>query len=78
LIKARKWLKQLRKKQELTQTEVANLSGISLSHYAQIESGSRSPSVSAAKRIARTLNFSWHIFFDNQLHSMCNEIERSA
>lgn len=80
MIKAQKrnWLKQLREKQALTQKQVANLSCISKSHYTQIESGNRTPSVSVAKRIAYTLNFHWHIFFDNQLHTLCNEIEKSA
>ncbi len=62
----RKWLKETRDSKGLTQEEVAKLSGISRSHYTQIESGNKTPSVEVAKRIAKTLKFEWVIFFENK------------
>lgn len=61
----RTWLKEMRDNRELTQSEVAMLSGISRSHYTHIEQGNKTPSVEVAKRIAKTLKFNWVIFFEN-------------
>lgn len=62
----REWLKEMRNNRHLTQEEVAKLSGISRTHYTQIETGNKTPSVEVAKRIARTLKFDWVVFFDNK------------
>lgn len=69
---ARIWLIAIRKNHQLTQAQAAKKCGISRSHFAQIESGQRNPSVKVAKRIAVNLNFHWVIFFEFQLHDMCS------
>lgn len=60
----RDWLIDLRGR--FTQEQVAKLAGISRSAYSNIESGKRAPSVDAAKKIAKALNFNWQIFFDDK------------
>ena len=64
----RVWLREIRKYKSLTQMDVAKRSGISRSYYTQIElmEHRKSPSVRAAKDIAKTLGFSWHAFFDGE------------
>lgn len=59
----------MRDDRSLTQEEVAKLSGISRTHYTQIEIGSKTPSVDVAKRIAKTLKFNWTIFFEEKSSS---------
>ena len=60
------WLRNIRIERGLTQLDVAKGAGISRSYYTQIElmEDRKSPSVRAAKDIAKTLGFSWHTFFD--------------
>lgn len=58
----RKWL--IEKRGNLTQEQVAILSGISRSAYSNIERG-RGLSVSLAKKIAKALKFDWKLFFEN-------------
>lgn len=48
----------------MTQQEVADKSKIERSYYTMIENGNRKPSVEVAKRIAKTMNFNWTIFFE--------------
>lgn len=67
----RTWLIRIRKTHG-TQENISKKIGISRSHYAQIESGDRTPSVKVAKRIARVLGFDWTCFFDNPVHEECN------
>ena len=62
----RKWLKEYRDIRGLTQEETAKLSGISRSYYTHIENGYKTPSVPKAKRIAKTLNFDWTLFFKDE------------
>lgn len=62
----RVWLINLRKKNKLTQLEVANKSNIGRAYYTQIENGVRNPSVNVAKNIASSLNFDWSLFFENE------------
>lgn len=50
----------------MTQEDVANESSISRSFYTQLEIGMKTPSVPVAKRIARTLDFDWTLFFNNE------------
>lgn len=59
----RLWLKDFRNKRKLTQEEVAKLSDISRSFYTHIEKGTKTPSVDVAKKIAKTLEFEWTLFF---------------
>jgi transcriptional regulator with XRE-family HTH domain len=60
----RNWLIDLRGR--LTQEQVSFLSGISRGSYSNIETGKRDPSVSMAKKIAKTLGFNWQLFFDQK------------
>lgn len=53
----RKKLKDERKKQKLTQQELANKVGISRVHYTQIENNSKNPSLSVALSIKKVLNY---------------------
>lgn len=62
-MKKRIWL--IEKRGDLTQEQVALLSGISRSAYSNIENG-RGLSVKTAKRIAKALKFDWKLFFENE------------
>lgn len=53
----RLWLKKLRLKQQLSQSNVAAACNCSLQHYSYIENGDRRPSPEVAKRIANVLGF---------------------
>lgn len=57
-------LKKIRENKKMTQQEVADKSEIERSYYTMIENGNRKPSVEVAKRIAKTMNFNWTIFFE--------------
>lgn len=59
----RVWLKDFRKKADLTHTGVAEKAEISRSYYTNIENGVKTPTVEVAKSIASALNFSWKRFF---------------
>ena len=58
------WLEKLRKEKNLTQSQVSEMSKISISFYNQIENAERKPSVSTAKKIAEVLSFDWTKFFE--------------
>lgn len=62
----RQWLKDIRLEKGYTQEEVAYRSKVQRSYYTMIESGNRRPSVVVAKSIAKTLNFQWTIFFEEE------------
>lgn len=62
----RKWLRRIRLNRELTQQEVANMSGINVTMYNKIELGNRNPSPKIAKSIAKVLGFDWTRFFENE------------
>ena len=64
----RKWLREIRRKKDLTQCEVAKICGISRSYYTHIERGQKTPKVNIAKKIARELNFDWKIFFEDEYY----------
>lgn len=53
-----------RKEKNLTMSQVAEQTGISLSFYCQIENGDRNPSVDVAKKIAKVLDFDWTLLFE--------------
>lgn len=57
------WLKEIRRKKEKTQDDIAKAIPLSRSAYANIENGLRYPSVKVAKRIGRELEFDWTKFF---------------
>ncbi|WP_100373108.1 helix-turn-helix transcriptional regulator [Bacillus sp. FJAT-45037] len=61
----RHWLQKIRQQKELTQGYVADNAGIQRAYYAQIELGSRRPSVDVAKSIAIVLDFQWTLFFED-------------
>lgn len=57
-------LKKQRKALHLTQEQLANETGVSLSLIWKIENGERKPSVKIAKRIANVLGFPWTDFYE--------------
>ncbi|PYZ97082.1 transcriptional regulator [Alteribacter lacisalsi] len=59
----RNWLTALRLDRKLTQEDVAGRAFINRSYYAQIEKGSRNPSIRVAGHIARVLGFNPSAFF---------------
>lgn len=65
----RTWLIELRESKELTQEQVALLSGISRSAYSNVERG-KGLSVQLAKKIAKALGIDWMIFFDEKCHEL--------
>ena len=59
---------------EKTQKEIADLIGITTSHYGFIENGERQPSLKVAKKIAEVFNKNIEeIFFDNSPNGMSGE-----
>lgn len=64
----REWLKELRKEAGYSTYKVAELSGVSQSYYASIETGSRGKplNVDVAKKIAEALHFDWTKFYDDE------------
>ncbi|MDU0329265.1 helix-turn-helix transcriptional regulator [Paenibacillus sp. 3LSP] len=62
----RTWLKKLRENAGFTHEQVADGAKLSRSYYTNIENGLKTPSVKAAKSIARVLNFQWELFFNEK------------
>ncbi len=60
----RDWLIQMRKEKGMYQRDIAAVAGISEQHYSMIESGSRRPSPSVAKKVAGILDFPWTKFYE--------------
>lgn len=60
----RKWLIELRKKNDLTQDQLAEKCGITQMMIANIESGIRRPSPKTAQKIAEILKFNWTKFYE--------------
>lgn len=74
----RTWLMQLRELKGYTQLEVANLVGISRSHYSSIETGHRNAPPKTAKKIADVLGFEWTLFFEEKGRKMSQKKSKSA
>ncbi len=62
----RVWLKTIRCEQGRTQRDVADAAGIRQAAYCNIENGRRRPRPDVAKRIGRSLSFSWTRFYDEE------------
>lgn len=60
----RNWMREVRGLKGYSQADVAKLSGISSSFYADIERGERTPSPHKAKMIGQTLGVDWTLFFE--------------
>lgn len=65
---SRIWLIKMRG--DMTQQLVADKAGISRSYYAEIETGTKNPSVAAAKRLGMAMGFDWVIFFEDGCRTM--------
>lgn len=63
----RRWLITLRKEQQLTQQQIAAGAHIDRAYYAQIENGTRNPSMTVASRIASYLHINPSLFFTEHL-----------
>jgi putative transcriptional regulator len=59
------WLKDIRRKKNLTPKKIAELVGCSKEHIYKIEAGERTPSVNTAKKIAEALGFDWTLFYED-------------
>lgn len=70
----RDWLIEKRNSLELTQESVSEKAKISRAYYAEIEIGSKNPSVKSAQKIATALGFDWTIFFEEE----CSETRNKA
>ncbi|MBH0230441.1 helix-turn-helix domain-containing protein [Halobacillus yeomjeoni] len=64
----RDWLIQLRKKLKLTQQQVADGAHIDRAYYAQIENGTRNPSMAVASQIATHMNINPMLFFSEHFN----------
>ena len=73
----RTWLKDIRKKANMTQLAVAEMSGIDITSYGKIELGQRRPSPETAKAISSVLGFEWTAFFPELTENTVSE-QRSA
>jgi putative transcriptional regulator len=74
----RYWLKQIRLSKGFTQFQVAEMSGISRSYYADIERGTANAGGAAAKRIADALGFEMTLFFANERRVTRQKQNKSA
>lgn len=74
----RHWLKQIRLAKNLTQFQVAEMSGISRSYYADIERGTANAGGATAKRIADVLGFEMTLFFANERRVTRQKQNKSA
>lgn len=63
----RSWLIKLRKEQDLTQQEIAAGAHIDRAYYAQIENGTRNPSMAVASQIASYLHINPSLFYTEHL-----------
>jgi transcriptional regulator with XRE-family HTH domain len=50
------WVRELRQRKKLTQTDVAQRAGISLTYVSEIERGIRNPTLAVIVRLARALD----------------------
>ncbi|WP_338542747.1 helix-turn-helix transcriptional regulator [Paenibacillus tundrae] len=64
----RSWLREIREKYNMTQEQVAFKAGISRSYFTNIENGTKTPSVIAAKSIGEALDFPWSYFFEEKCY----------
>lgn len=60
----REWLLDARKNKKMSHEQVAEEAGITRQYYGMIEKGLKTPSVLVAKKIAKSLDFNWTLFFD--------------
>ncbi|WP_158579593.1 helix-turn-helix transcriptional regulator [Blautia sp. AF19-13LB] len=60
-------LKALREANGYTQQTLSDAIGMSRSHYSQVESGDKQPSLKLALRIKRALNYYGDDIFDNTM-----------
>ena len=60
------YIRSARAAKGLTQQQAAEQIGICQSAYCRIETGSRSPSVKLAKKIARVLDIHWELLFEDE------------
>jgi len=74
----RHWLKQMRLAKGLTQDQVAKLSGISRSYYADVERGTANAGGSTAKSIADALGFEMSLFFTDIRRVTSQNVNKSA
>lgn len=64
VILLKKWLKIKREELGYTQESFAKKVGIAKTTYSSYEQGHRNPTVQTAKKMAKILNVSWTLFFE--------------
>lgn len=62
----RAFLKEARKKKNLTQRDVAKAAGMNRVVYCEIENGKRNPSVKLAKKLGQILDVDWSEFYEEE------------
>lgn len=63
----RDWFAEIRKKENLTQQNIADEVGVTRQMISAIENGDADPSVTTARALGKMLNFSWTRFFDSSV-----------
>jgi len=61
-------LKELRRKKDVTQQQVADACNVKRETICMIETGRNNPSVKLAKRLAAYFGVKWTIFFDHDVN----------
>ena len=69
----RGWLRAKRAAIGMTQSSLAQASGVSEQYIYYIEAGERRPSVEVAKKIAKTLGFDWQRFYEDEAQEDTSE-----
>ncbi|MGV0167142.1 helix-turn-helix transcriptional regulator [Furfurilactobacillus sp. WILCCON 0119] len=73
----REWLYGIRKKNNLTQKEMAVRLGIPLTTYASYEQAHRTPSVESAQELASKLDTDWTYFFTKEVRDTSTKINKA-
>jgi transcriptional regulator with XRE-family HTH domain len=60
-------LRTIRRRQKLSQRELAEATGLTAASISRYETGGRKMSVDVAKRLSKALNTNWISFFDEQM-----------
>ena len=60
-------LRTIRRKQKLSQRELAAATGLTAASISRYETGGRKMSVDVAKRLSKALNTNWAALFDEQM-----------
>jgi transcriptional regulator with XRE-family HTH domain len=68
-------MREKRKRENLTQVDIAGLAGISTNYYASLEQGRNSPSLDVLTKIAKALDVSLLYLLNDRIDDMENRVE---